>query len=355
MQKDFDQKTLLFEQDNPLCLDTLALNRLEQSFRDWIHQANRGDIRVSRKRILLIFLLIRYTGAKLNEVLSLDPVQDIDLSNRSISIRDGHSPDTPLLRKIPISQSLAGEIKAMMSDPDFFTSVKKKFSIDPGFVRRKFYERSRVCGFSKKSGGPEMIRKARAVECLKNNMPIPALQSLLGHSTLNLTQAMVSFSDTEIQRITQLFMEKESDRKTSARNSFFGKIKAIDQGDILSRVEMASIDGFSVVATITTDSLLRLGLKSDGLVTVDIKAPSVMLHKPNTSPGGLFCSAENQFKGVVTRVTRGRVISEYVIRISDLTDICSTVTTKHIQTLNLKPGDRVWVLFNSVAAVLHAE
>ena len=34
-------------------------------------------MRWSRKRILLIFLLIRYTGAKLNEVLALNPFRDI--------------------------------------------------------------------------------------------------------------------------------------------------------------------------------------------------------------------------------------------------------------------------------------
>ena len=38
----------------------------------------RSDARLSRQRILLIFLLIRYTGAKLNQVLALDPFQDLD-------------------------------------------------------------------------------------------------------------------------------------------------------------------------------------------------------------------------------------------------------------------------------------
>ena len=64
--------------DESRCLDTVQLTRLEQSFRQWAEGALRSDVRLSRQRILLIFLLIRYTGAKLNEVLALDPFQDID-------------------------------------------------------------------------------------------------------------------------------------------------------------------------------------------------------------------------------------------------------------------------------------
>ena len=56
------------------CLDSVQLRRLEQSFRDWARDAARSDVRLSRRRILLIFLLIRYTGARLNEVLGPGPV-----------------------------------------------------------------------------------------------------------------------------------------------------------------------------------------------------------------------------------------------------------------------------------------
>ena len=59
--------------DEDKCLDTVQLNQLEQSFREWTKAASRVDVRDARRRILLIFLIIRYTGAKLNEVLNLDP------------------------------------------------------------------------------------------------------------------------------------------------------------------------------------------------------------------------------------------------------------------------------------------
>ena len=60
------------------CLNTLQLSQLEQSYREWVKSSLRSDTSSSRKRILLIFLLIRYTGARLNKVLELNPLQDID-------------------------------------------------------------------------------------------------------------------------------------------------------------------------------------------------------------------------------------------------------------------------------------
>jgi len=46
--------------------------------------SSRSDIHASRQRILMIFLLIRYTGARLNEVLALDLRKDIDMSGRVV-------------------------------------------------------------------------------------------------------------------------------------------------------------------------------------------------------------------------------------------------------------------------------
>ena len=47
--------------DERQCLDSGQLSRLEQSFRQWVRDTPRPDVSLSRKRILVIFLLIRYT------------------------------------------------------------------------------------------------------------------------------------------------------------------------------------------------------------------------------------------------------------------------------------------------------
>lgn len=333
--------------DDDNCLDSLQLNLLEQSFRTWAEHPARPDIRCSRRRILLIFLVIRYTGAKLNEALAIDPYRDIRYDRQAIVLRNGEIP-----RDIRISEALSREFHAMLADPDFREAVGNDFGVDPGFVRRKFYERAHACGFPKQSGGPEMIRRSRGVELLRSNMPLPAVQALLGHSTPNLTSAYVSFSDEEIQRVTKHFMEKESARRTSARNSFYGKIQVLQPGDIQSMVKIITMEGNRITTVITNDSVVRLGLKEGLLITAEVKAPWVILEKTEEEPA---CTAENRFRGMIERVNRGAVNTEYVVRLQDGAELCSIVTSESGRRLAFEKGDTVWAVFNCFAVVLQVD
>lgn len=333
-------------------LDIVQLHRLEQSFRNWAEAASRADVRVARRRILLIFLLIRYTGAKLSEVLSLHPFQDIDFERQTIRFGGMQEEPGRPHRKVQLPGVLCREIRAIISDPSFKSTLQARLDVDPGFVRRKFYERAEACGIAKQLGAPEILRRSRGVELMQNDMPLPAVQMLLGHSTPNLTSSYVSFSEDDIQQVTKFFMEKESVRKTSARNSFFGKIQVIEQGDIQTRVELLTIDGHRISTIITNDSLRRLGLKAGKLITAEVKAPWVMLQKRDDAPE---CSADNIFDGVVERIHRGEINTEYVVRISEGSKICSIVTSESSRRLGLGEGDRVWALFNSASVVLLSE
>jgi len=328
-------------------LDTAQLKRMEQSFRQWVNTPRRLDVRTARLRILLIFLLIRYTGAKLNEVLDLAPLRDIDYKRRSVFFRSGQS-----AREVQISESLTSEIRSTLSDANLISSVHDTFNVDAGFVRRKFYERAHACGLLKRLSGPEMIRKARGAELMQGNLPLTAVQALLGHSTPNLTSSYVSFTQEEIRQATRYFMEKESAQKTSARNFFFGKVSALNRGDIQSQVQLATIEGYPVTTIITNDSMGRLGLKIGKLITAEVKAPWVILQKDAEEP---YCSAENRFKGKIEKISSGSVNTEYVIRVSDGIELCSIVSTQSGKLLDLRKGDTVWALFSAFSVVLHVD
>ena len=334
------------------CLDTMQLSRLEQAFRDWARDAPRSDVRLSRRRILLIFLLLRYTGARLNEVLALDPFRDIDLHRQMVVFgRAEADPDGPA-REVQLPEALAREIRLALDDGAFRESLGNLFQVDPGHVRRKFYERAQACGFPKELGGPDALRRSRAVEMLQNNLPLPVVQRILGQSTPNLTAALVSFSEADMQEVARFFLEKESGRKTSARNSFFGKISRLKKGDIQARVEMVTLGGDRVTTVITNDSLARLGLKVGKLITAEVKAPWVVLQKGDAEPE---CSAENRFKGTIARITRGRVTTEYVVQVADGMQLCSLVSSDISRSMNLQPNDPVWAFFNCFAVVLHLD
>lgn len=338
--------------DGSQCLDTVRLNRLEQAFRRWAKAATRPDVRLSRKRILLIFLLIRWTGAKLNEVLALNPFQDIDPDRQAVVFGNADAtPDRPP-REVQMPERLSQEIQAALEDTAFKQSLGSLFNVDPGHVRRKFYERASACGFPKELAGPDAIRKSRAVEMMQNNLPLPVVQKILGHSTPNLTAAFVSFSDEDIRQVTRFFLEKESRRKTSARNTFFGKISTIQKGDIQAKVELVTIGGYPVTTVITNDSLTRLGLKAGTLISAEVKAPMVVLQKGDKEPQ---CSAENMFQGTIERIIRGKVTTEYVVRIADGTQLCSLATEKSSRQLGLQENEPVWVMFNCFSVVLHLD
>ena len=333
-------------------LDSEQLNQLEQSFRTWADDASRSDVRLSRKRMLILFLLIRYTGAKSNEVLALDPFRDIDVEKQSVTFHNSENADKQNARVVELSESLSHEFKTILSDQDFRESIKDGFRVDPAFVRRKFYERAKASGLSKQLVGPEMVRRSRAVELIQGNMPLQVVQSLLGHSTPNLTAAFVGYSEDETRQVTKHFMEKEASRKTSARNFFFGKILSLQRGDIQTLVELSTIEGHRVITMITNDSLGRLGLKVGKQISAEVKAPWVILQKSNEKPE---CTAENRFKGLVERINKGKMNTEYIIRISDDTELCSVVTTKSSGSLNIEKGDAVWALFNFFSVVLHVD
>jgi len=329
-------------------LDPVQLSQLEQAFRQWVQDSSRADVRLSRQRILLIFLLIRYTGAKLNEVLALNPFLDINFDRQSVIF--GKSDATP--REVQIQETLSQEIQAALNDAAFQKARDGLFNVDPGHVRRKFYERASACGFAKGLGGPDAIRKSRAVEMMQSNMPLPVVQKILGHSTPNLTAAFVSFSDDDVRQVAKLFLEKESFRKTSARNTFFGKVSAIQQADVQAKVELVTISGDQVTAVITNDSLARLGLRPGMLISAEVKAPWVVLHTGNEEPK---CTAENKFQGVISRINKGQVATEYTVSIADGTELCSLVTSENSNCLDLKEHDPVWAMFNSFSVVLHLD
>ncbi len=336
--------------DSERCLDTNQLYKLEQAFRRWSESSRRKDHRNSRDRILLIFLLIRYTGARLNEVLSLDISKDFDLDKNTIRFCKRVSGQNLNCREVQIPEAIAADLKKLTTDSELKWPGGSMFRIDPAHVRRKFYQQSATIGVSTRLGAPETIRKSRAVELLGSNMPLQVVQKILGHSTPNLAASYVEFSDTEIGQVANYFADRENHRKTSARNSFFGKISTIRKGDIQTIVEVVSVGGNVITAIITSDSLARIGLKPGMLITAEVKAPWIQLCRDEGAPN---CSAENMFHGRVSRITKNRTTAEIVVQLADGTELCAIITEKIRRQMDIQDQTQLWVFFDAFAVVLH--
>jgi molybdate transport system regulatory protein len=174
----------------------------------------------------------------------------------------------------------------------------------------------------------------------------------LGHTSASLTSSCVTFSKTDIQAVAKRFMEKESSRRTSARNAFFCKVTNIIQGDIQSRIEMSTLEGHAIITVITNDSVTRLGLVFGKWVTAEVKAPHVILQRGDNL---CACSVENRFKGVVTRITRGKINTECIITVSESLQICAVISSAGPWIFGIKEKDPVQALFTAVSVVLHLD
>lgn len=347
----FNPSAILTISRNTKCLDTVQLESLEKSFRRWAEKPVRADVRFSRKRILLVFLLIRYTGGKLKEITNINVQDDIDDDKHLVRLGARAEKGKPERREVHIPPEVAREIAQALQEPEIGVPLSSFFQIDPGHIRRKFYERAKECGFPSEYGNPNAIRKSRAIELLRSNMPPVVVQRLLGLSTPGMTASVLDFSNSDMRRVVRHYVDKENRRKTSARNTFLCKITGIRKGDIQAAIEMITLGGDPLFTVITNESLMRLGLKKNAFVVAEVKAPWVILSRDEDPKA----SAENRFKGTVSRVIRGKITSEVMVSLSDGTELCSIMSDDSGKRLNLVEGQEIWAMFNSFAVILNVD
>lgn len=175
-------------------LDASQMNRLSEAFRTWNEAAPTHYIRRVRGRYRLAFLLLRFTGARLGEILRMDDTTDIDFPRGEVFLA-GHGDDPRLQRKVPVpGEILAGVIDYLLEFP---VMQGKVFALDQGNFRREFYRRSEEADIPRELSHPHILRHTRAVEWLKAGVPLTMVRDLLGHSLSSTTA--VYLETTEIR------------------------------------------------------------------------------------------------------------------------------------------------------------
>lgn len=327
-------------------LDPDQLRALTDAFQLWSGGAVSPARKRSRVRLWLLFLLIRYGALKLGEAIAVDDRTDFNFPRSELNVRGDHA------RTIQLPKEISKEIEKLFDDPITMSLRGDVFKLDQGFVRRKFYQRADECRIPRELVNPRVIRHSRAVELLRGGLPIKVVQSILGHQSANLTAQYVNFSKDDIQRIVDYYLLKETGKKTSARNSFTGKVTSIRTGNILAEVEVVTPSGLKVVSVITLDSLANLEIKQGSLVIATVKAPWVILVKEDMK---LKTSARNKYCGKIVKVNKGKISAEVIVELRDGTTICSLTTDESVKTLNIKVGDDICALFKAFSVILNVE
>lgn len=150
--------------------------------------------------------------------------------------------------------------------------------------------------------------------------------------------------------------------KTSARNQLYGTVSTVTRGSVNDEIALALPGGQTIVAVITHESALTLGLVVGAPAFALVKASWVMLMIDDADAGQpLRLSARNQLRGLVTRVTRGAVNTEVSLALDGATgsppDLNSTVlaavvTNESADALALAEGKRATAVFKASSVIL---
>ncbi len=340
----------------PRSLDEAQVARLEQSFRTWMEASRRRADSTSRRRLWLIFLLLRSTGARLGEVLGLDPTRDLCLDGERPTARFGRGgAGGGEGREVPLPADVARALREALADPTLAPDTARLFDMDQGHVRRKFYERAEAAGLPRELASPSVLRRSRARQLMRQDVPLPVVQRMLGQSSADLTAAFSDYTDDEAGRIVEDYLKREERRKTSARNRFFGAVSKVIEGPVVASVEMTSLGGFKVTSVVTRESVERLGIRPGVLATADIKAPWVQLSAGEDEPRS---TATNRYPAIVRRILTGEeqgdlVAAEVVAELSDGTRLAAVITHESVRRLDIRVGSPVWASFGAFSVILN--
>jgi len=152
----------------PRSLDEAQLARLEKAFRSSMETSRRRADYTSRRRLWLIFLLLRSTGARLGEVLGLDPTRDLLLEGERPTARFGGNGEG---REVPLPADVAAALREALADPTLAPDAARLFDMDQGHVRRKFYERAEAAGLPRELASPSVLRRSRGVSSCVRTCP----------------------------------------------------------------------------------------------------------------------------------------------------------------------------------------
>ncbi len=331
--------------DNIKHLDTKMLDSLESAYRLWRDEAGRADHLRSRTRVFCLFLILRHTGARLGEILKMDERKSINFGRATVTLGT-----EKFSREVPLPQNVCRELKALIEGPMGMGLEGKIFHLDPGYVRRIFYDRAEACNLPRPLGAPSVLRRSRAVELLRNGVPLGVVRKVLGQSSADLSAVYQEWSEGDVQNIVRRMALEESSLKSSARNTFIGHVAQIRRDGILADVEFETAEGLLISSVITLESLYKLDLEVGVPVSATIKAPLVSV-RPVAE--GCTSSTRNCVVATVTEIKKTEILAEVSGETAAGTRLCALVASWSIEEDGMSVGDKIEFCFKALSIVLH--
>ena len=181
----------------PSYLTEEELNALTLAFQEWYDNAERR-FRKSRGRVFCVFLVMRFSGARIGEVVKIDDSCDIDWRRGEIRIQTLKKKKTAI-RTVFVPDVVLTEISRYLAE---WSEMRGRiFRVHPRHFWRCFKERAKEAGIKEGLDHPHILRHSRAVEMIKAGVPITLIQDLLGHSSLTITARYLKIFQGEARQI----------------------------------------------------------------------------------------------------------------------------------------------------------
>ena len=181
----------------PSYLTEPQVNALARSFQVWFDGAP-PRWRRSRARHWAVFLVLRFSGARLGEILRLDDTSDINWREGEIRVstlkRRG-----PASRTVFLPQQVLTELSRLLME--FPEHRGKLFAVHERVFRRIFAERAQEAGLPRELSHPHVLRHTRAIEMIRAGVPLTLVQQILGHSALTTTAVYLQLFQAEAKQI----------------------------------------------------------------------------------------------------------------------------------------------------------
>lgn len=315
------------------------LTTLDAYWKNWAAETVPPKQRRIRLRLHLVYLLIRHGGLRLGEALALDDNRDLVFSTSTIHISGS--------RDVQVQEHAMHAILRIVEAPELSELHGTLSHIDPGFIRKNFYQAATACGLGRTLGGPRVLRHSRGTEMLEQGVPVAIVQKYLGLQSPVQAVQLREFHDNEAQMIIHAHLRREALRHTSARNAFAGEITEIQESSNMAQVTLRSVSGLTIVSMISMESMRNLNLRVGQNVTATVKAPWVIM-----VPLGTESSCSNTLPATVLFVKKGTLEASVRLRVDDGTGMAAMTSMASIERMGIVEGRRVMVTFSAMSVVL---
>jgi len=174
------------------------LNALTKEFESWYDESPNRHIKKVRGRYWLTFLTLRFTGARLQEVLLLDDSQDIDYRLGEIKLVTLKR-RKKVSRTVPVPLQVVTEVARYLAQyPNMRSQV---FKLQQGNFRNVFYRRCEKAGIPRNLSHPHIVRHTMAINLCRGSVPLTIVRDILGHSSIQTTSIYLQFSGIESKQI----------------------------------------------------------------------------------------------------------------------------------------------------------